>query len=178
VRLRSDVERKRLFGLGPLDDSHAHGLDIYTPEATERTFAQLEDTARTLLQAGYPVIVDAAFLRRDQRDRFAAWPRPGQPLAHPALPAGQDELARRLAQRRAAGQDPSEATAAVLQQQQGHAQGLDADETAGRHRGRLPPRRRGPGAAALAGTALRPARASADQRGASPWRTSSTGTGA
>jgi hypothetical protein len=80
VRLRSDVERKRLFGLGPLDDSRAHGLDIYTPEATERTFAQLEDTARTLLQAGYPVIVDAAFLRRDQRDRRAGpgtWAAPG-----------------------------------------------------------------------------------------------------
>jgi len=131
VRLRSDVERKRLFGLGPLDDSHAHGLDIYTPEATERTFAQLEDTARTLLHAGYPVIVDAAFLRRDQRDRFAALARH---LHSPWLilhcQLGQDELARRLAQRRAAGQDPSEATPAVLQQQLGHAQGLDADETA------------------------------------------------
>ncbi|MCO5977994.1 AAA family ATPase [Ideonella oryzae] len=129
VRLRSDVERKRLFGLGPLDDSHAHGLDIYTAEATQRTFARLEDTARTLLQAGYPVIVDAAFLRRDQRERFAAL---AQALGSPWLilhcQAGPEELARRLAQRTATGQDPSEATAAVLKQQQGHAQGLDTDE--------------------------------------------------
>lgn len=129
VRLRSDVERKRLFGLGPLDDSRALGLDIYTPEATQRTFARLEDTARLLLQAGYPVIVDAAFLRREQRERFAALARSlGGPWLILHCQAGPEELARRLTQRAAGGQDPSEATAAVLKQQQGHAQGLGADE--------------------------------------------------
>ncbi|HQQ71765.1 MAG TPA: AAA family ATPase, partial [Alicycliphilus sp.] len=46
VRLRSDVERKRLFGLAPLADSAAPGLDIYTPEASRRTFAPLADQAR------------------------------------------------------------------------------------------------------------------------------------
>ena len=129
VRLRSDVERKRLFGLGPLDDSRAQGLDIYTPEATERTFAALEEAARTLLQAGYPVIVDAAFLRRDQRERFAALARRlGSPWLILHCQAEPEELLRRLTQRSATGRDPSEATPAVLQQQQGHAQGLDADE--------------------------------------------------
>jgi len=129
VRLRSDVERKRLFGLGPLDDSRAHGLDIYTAEATQRTFARLEDTARMLLRAGYPVIVDAAFLRRDQRERFSTLARTlGSPWLILHCRAGPEELARRLARRATSGQDPSEATAAVLKQQQGHAQGLGADE--------------------------------------------------
>lgn len=129
VRLRSDVERKRLFGLEPLDDSHAQGLDIYTPEATERTFARLEEAARTLLQAGYPVIVDAAFLRRDQRERFAALARrQGNPWLILHCQAEPEELVRRLTRRAATGQDPSEATPTVLKQQQGHAQGLDADE--------------------------------------------------
>lgn len=67
IRLRSDVERKRLYGLGMLEDSHARGLDLYGADATARTYAQLFGLARTALQAGYPVILDAAFPRRIER---------------------------------------------------------------------------------------------------------------
>lgn len=67
IRLRSDVERKRLFGLNALDDSHACGIDLYTPEVTARTYARLFALARTALQSGVSVIVDAAFLRGPER---------------------------------------------------------------------------------------------------------------
>ena len=69
VRLRSDVERKRLHGLAPLADSAARGADIYTPESSQRTFEHLAEQARAVLQAGYPVIVDAglAVLAAQQR---------------------------------------------------------------------------------------------------------------
>ena len=69
VRLRSDVERKRLFGVGELEDSRAKGLNLYDAEATSRTYAHLFEVARIALQAGYPVILDAAFLRRAERSQ-------------------------------------------------------------------------------------------------------------
>jgi predicted kinase len=69
IRLRSDVERKRLYGLGMFDDSLAAGARIYTPKAGQRTYAALLAKTRLALQAGWPVILDAAFLRRHERDQ-------------------------------------------------------------------------------------------------------------
>ena len=69
VRLRSDVERKRLHGLGPLDNSKSGvGQDLYTEEANQRTYQRLADLAGELLLAGMPVIVDAACLKQAERD--------------------------------------------------------------------------------------------------------------
>ncbi|MDX1757618.1 MAG: AAA family ATPase [Marinobacter sp.] len=68
IRLRSDIERKRLFGLGPLDTSRSpQGGNIYTPEANTRTYQRLAELAAILLEAGLPVIVDAACLRESER---------------------------------------------------------------------------------------------------------------
>lgn len=112
VRIRSDVERKRLFDLAPDAES---GGTIYTPEATVRTYARLAELAEALLHAGWSVIVDAAFLKRAERDTFRS-------LAHqlgiafdliaPQVP--REELARRIRARR---NDPSEATIDVMEQQ-------------------------------------------------------------
>ncbi len=68
LHVRSDVERKRLAGLGPLDDSHSP-LDggIYSRDFTERTYARLLDCATNALLGGESAIVDAAFLKRDER---------------------------------------------------------------------------------------------------------------
>ena len=76
--LRSDVERKRLAGLAPLADSRAARPDgdLYAEAATEATYARLNALARQALTAGWPVIVDAAFLRRDQREAFRALAAP------------------------------------------------------------------------------------------------------
>ncbi|MBS0294440.1 MAG: AAA family ATPase [Proteobacteria bacterium] len=131
VRLRSDVERKRLHGLAPLADSAAQGLNIYTAEASRRTFAHIAGQARSLLQAGYPVIVDAAFLRRGEREAFHAVARGlGLPFAILHCHAAPDSLRERVQWRQASGTDPSEADLAVLARQQQHAEPLATGELA------------------------------------------------
>jgi aminoglycoside phosphotransferase family enzyme/predicted kinase len=118
VRLRSDVERKRLFGLQALQRSADQGLDLYTPEAGRRTFEHLAECAREALLGGVPVIVDAAFLSREHRRAFEhlAW-QLRLPFSILACGADVETLRARVAARDAAGTDPSEAGVAVLQKQ-------------------------------------------------------------
>jgi len=131
VRLRSDVERKRLFGLRPLQSSTAFALDVYTAEATQRTFDRLADIARDALRAGWPVIVDAAFLGRSERQRFKALAAElGVPFAILHCHAAETVLRERVAARHAAGNDASEADVAVLQRQIDHHEPLGDDERA------------------------------------------------
>ena len=112
VRFRSDVERKRLYGFAPDADSQG---TIYTPEATERTYARLAALAEDALRAGWAVIVDAAFLKRAERDTFRALAkRLGTPFELIAPQVSRDELARRITARR---NDASEATVEVMEQQ-------------------------------------------------------------
>ncbi|MCM2289893.1 MAG: AAA family ATPase [Sulfuritalea sp.] len=116
IRLRSDVERKRLFGLTALErsDSPRDG-GIYTAAATTRTYARLRELAHELLAAGWPVIVDAAFLRRAERAEFAALAAEfGVDFGILAAEAPPEELRRRLQARSG---DASEATVAVLDRQ-------------------------------------------------------------
>lgn len=113
LRLRSDVERKRLFGLGLLENSRSKDLDLYGADATARTYRQLFATARSALQAGYPVILDAAFLRRAERDQAHAL---AQELRVPFfMLACEAPLAVLQARLRARRDDASEADAAVLE---------------------------------------------------------------
>ena len=135
VRLRSDVERKRLFGISPLDDRNASlrpaAAELYSPQAGERTYARLAEIAATLLDAGIDVVVDAAFLRRTERDDFAALAR--QHRAHPVLVdcrAPEAVLRERLQRRAAEGRDPSDADGAVLTRQLRWHEAPAADEPA------------------------------------------------
>ncbi|MRR10159.1 hypothetical protein EG831_08840, partial [bacterium] len=112
LRLRSDVERKRLFGFAP--DAASEGR-IYTLEANRRTYERLADLSEKLLAAGWSVIIDAAFLKRGERDAFHALARDlGIPFAILRCAAPVDELRRRLDARR---NDPSEATVEVMEKQ-------------------------------------------------------------
>jgi len=112
IRIRSDVERKRLHGLGALDRSREHGLDLYTPAATRDTYARLFTLAGALLRAGWPVVLDAAFLRRAEREEARALARScDAPFAILACEAPLAELRERL--RRRSG-DASEADLQVL----------------------------------------------------------------
>ena len=71
VRLRSDVERKLMFGLSALADSRAStGVDLYSADISQRTYLRLEELAREIFQAGYAVLVDAAFLQQHEREQF------------------------------------------------------------------------------------------------------------
>ncbi len=130
LRLRSDVERKRLFGLA---SSARTGVimnaGIYAPAAHIRTYAHLRALAARLLGAGWSVIVDAAFLRRAERADFRALA--GELglafgiLAPQATPA---QLRQRIQARSALGHDASEATLAVLAQQMAVIEPLTPDE--------------------------------------------------
>lgn len=130
VRLRSDVERKRLFGLAPLARSGAQVPGgIYTSAATARTYDELLQRARTALQAGWPVIVDAAFLRRCERDRFHALAFDLRVPFHVLACSAPEALLReRVAGRDRRGDDPSEADLAVLAAQQEFVEPLADDE--------------------------------------------------
>ena len=116
IRIRSDVERKRLFGLSPLADSSHTDNDIYSADATRRTYARLHQLARELLAAGFPVIVDAAFLKQEERKQFREL---AQELAVPftiaSLQASKATLSARITQRRKEAGDASEADIAVLE---------------------------------------------------------------
>lgn len=128
IRLRSDVERKRQAGLRALDKS---GAGLYSRESSLATYHHLATLAEGLLAAGWPVIVDAAFLKRDQRDLFrdlaAGCAVPFQILDCQADPA---ILRERIRQRAAEGLDASEADLCVLQYQMDTAQPLGVDELA------------------------------------------------
>jgi aminoglycoside phosphotransferase family enzyme/predicted kinase len=126
IRIRSDVERKRLFGLGTLESSRSHVGDIYSPEATRRTYSRLSELAREILSAGFPVIVDAAFLKQDERDVFRKLAQSmSVPFAIASLHAQDSMLRRRIHQRR---NDASEADVAVLEMLQAKQQPLLAHE--------------------------------------------------
>jgi aminoglycoside phosphotransferase family enzyme len=61
VRIRSDVERMRMFEHG---GSHTLLKGIYTPDATRSTYRRLLELAVQVCRGGYPVIADATFLKR------------------------------------------------------------------------------------------------------------------
>lgn len=68
VQLRSDVERKRLHGLAPSQRaSAAPGAGIYTGQAGRRTYRRVLRLACSVAATGIPVLLDAAFLQRWQR---------------------------------------------------------------------------------------------------------------
>jgi aminoglycoside phosphotransferase family enzyme/predicted kinase len=130
IRLRSDVERKRLAGLDALAHSgEGVGEGLYTQEFGRRTYAQLAQLAEGLLDAGWPVIVDAAFLARWQRDLFREIAqRRKLPFRILDIQADHATLRERVSQRASRGNDASEADLRVLQQQLETAQTLEADE--------------------------------------------------
>ena len=118
IRLRSDVERKRLFGLGALESSSSRTGEVYGPEATRRTYTSLRETAHAVLRAGYPVIVDAAFLRAQERDDFRALAQELRvPFAILHCRADPGLLRRRVRERSLRRDDASEADTAVLEGQ-------------------------------------------------------------
>ena len=130
VRVRSDVERKRLFGLAALQRSAIRVPGgIYDEDATRRTFAVLRERAQSILEAGHPAIVDAAFLRAEERAAFRALADElGVPFAILHCHAPVHALRERVEQRWRQGRDPSEADLAVLERQLAHQEPLTPAE--------------------------------------------------
>jgi hypothetical protein len=119
VRVRSDIERKRLHGLAPGARSGS-GIDsgIYTVQASQRTYAHLAELAATILRAGHGVIVDAAFLQYSQRDQLHAVANEWRvPFVIFDIRTPENILRQRLRQRAAQQHEVSEAGLAVLDHQ-------------------------------------------------------------
>ncbi|MDR2877451.1 MAG: AAA family ATPase [Chromatiales bacterium] len=131
VRVRSDVERKRLAGFRPEERTgSATGGGVYTASASARTYQRLEDIASMIIAAGFPALVDATFLQRAQRDNFRALAaKLGVPFLLLDFHAEEALLRARL-QARKAGSDASEAGNAVLDQQLRTQETLAPDELA------------------------------------------------
>ncbi len=72
-------------------------------------------SASAIIDAGYPVIVDATFIKRERRDEFRALAaRSGVPFRIFHCTAPEDVLRRRIRKRAARGGDASEADLDVL----------------------------------------------------------------
>jgi predicted kinase len=110
--IRSDVLRKRLFHVMPETrlPSSAYGA-----ATTERVYQVLHSQAAASLTAGYTVIVDATFLKEEERRSIAALAAAhGVPFVGLWLEASTEILAARIGAR---GRDASDANTLVLQQQ-------------------------------------------------------------
>jgi aminoglycoside phosphotransferase family enzyme/predicted kinase len=119
VRVRTDVERKRALRVESAKGVK-QGIDggLYSPQATEKTYAVVLGFARAAATAGYLTIVDGAFLKRWQRDMFrrlAAELR--VPFAIVAFAASEATMRARVEQRQRVGIDVSDADLAVLEHQ-------------------------------------------------------------
>ena len=113
VVLRSDVERKTLFGR---DEHEKLPQDAYSPRMTARVYAAMIDKARRAVAAGHSAIVDAVFARAQERAAAAASAQTlGAPFDGLFLEAAVDERIVRLARR---SRDASDADAAVARRQE------------------------------------------------------------
>ena len=137
VRLRADVERKRLFGLAPAETSTGAGETnavaggIYSADASTRTYATLLECARQVLEAGFAVLVDATFLAQAQRAPFIALAQQLQlPCRILVFTAPEAVLRERVQRRLQQGGDASEATLEVLQSQLARREPLTVQEEA------------------------------------------------
>jgi len=130
IRLRSDVERKRLFGLKPLEKSGSN-LDagIYTAEASTKTYDLLAQEAVTLLKAGQAVILDATFLQQSQRELMNdVAGEQGVPFAIVDCKAPEGKIEAWLEQRATEAQDATEANTDVMHRQLESAESLTEEE--------------------------------------------------
>jgi aminoglycoside phosphotransferase family enzyme/predicted kinase len=130
VRIRSDVERKRLHGLlartegrSPIDSG------LYSAGATRQTYEHLYALARQIAEAGYVTIIDAASLKRWQRDMFKdlGWEL-SVPFVIVSVTANDATLRHRVVARAAARKDASDADTKVLDHQQRTQDPLAVDE--------------------------------------------------
>ena len=112
VILRSDEIRKRLAGVGPLDRL---GPETYTPQSSQHVYDEMWVVARRILHAGHAVVLDAVFLRSDEREADETVAREaGAPFRGVWLEAPPEELRSRLAARTG---DASDAGTATLAEQ-------------------------------------------------------------
>lgn len=129
LRIRSDVERKRLLGIKAEESCQADNKKgIYTPETTQTVYEKLIKLAAGIIDAGYSVIVDATFLKQDQRQPFQQLAREKQvPFIILDFMASADTLRQRITERE---KEVSDADLSVLEQQLVQPYSLNENELA------------------------------------------------
>ena len=71
IHISSDITRKQLSGLAITSKNKlAIYKGIYRPEITEQVYQHMHHTAQLILQAGYSVVVDATFIKRQHRNAY------------------------------------------------------------------------------------------------------------
>src|SRR5262249_34516588 len=132
IRIRSDVERKRLAGLQAFArTSSAIEGGLYTRDRDRQTYERLADLAHVVVGAGYSTIVDAAFLQRWQRDLLKDVAVDlNVPFTIADCSAPEPVLRERVMKRLEHEHDASEATIDVLEHQLAHADPLSSEELA------------------------------------------------
>lgn len=130
IRLRSDVERKRLFGLSPEARTESTpGAGIYSPDAGQRTYQHLAELARGVIESGWPVVIDATFLKTRERALFANLARElGVAFIILHFHAEEVLLRRWITERQQQAQDASEANLEILDRQLATQEPLSTDE--------------------------------------------------
>ncbi|MDE2235116.1 MAG: AAA family ATPase [Gammaproteobacteria bacterium] len=130
VRIRSDVERKRIHGqIIAQGGGNQPESGLYTQAASQRTYREMAELAACVCGAGWNLIMDAAFLQQWQRHEFHELAeRLGIPWVIVDCRAPETVLRARLEQRAVRGSDVSDADQAVLEYQLKHAQPLDENE--------------------------------------------------
>ena len=115
VIVRSDVERKALFGVGETERLPEHA---YTAAVNARVYAMLADKARRILAAEHAAVVDAVFAQPAERaDLAAAAKTAAVPLKGIFLTANLQARLERVSVRRG---DASDATVNVARAQENY----------------------------------------------------------
>jgi aminoglycoside phosphotransferase family enzyme/predicted kinase len=132
VQLRSDVERKRMRGVDPFTrPAPGVAAALYGEASTQAVYSRLGTLAGRLTEGGISVVIDACSLKRSERDGFRALAAAlAVPLLFVAVDADEATLRARIRERERAARDPSDADAAVLDQQLRWREPLAGDELA------------------------------------------------
>jgi len=129
IHLRSDVERKRLMDTASQVADNEVNQGAYTAENVQFVYHRLAELASSILDAGFTVLIDAAFLQTSQRGLFAELAAKKQvDFLILDFYAPEQELKQRVSARQKSGNDASEATLTVLEHQLKTAQAISVTE--------------------------------------------------
>ena len=127
IRIRSDVERKRLFNMAASESALTEiNTGVYSAEASQLTYEKLLKLSEQIIKAGFSVIADAAFLNYEQRKPFIQLAKDlNVPYVILEASATDEVLRERIKARK---NDVSDADINVLEYQLSHLQALRDNE--------------------------------------------------
>lgn len=115
----SDRERKRLYGIHPQHRvTQAEKRQLYSSEMNQATYQRLQQACQSALQAGLSVVADATFLQARSRQNFIALAQSfGLPYLVVCIEPDATQAKELISQRQQRNDDPSDASADIMQHQ-------------------------------------------------------------